>query len=597
MDIECAVQTQVQQALAALDLPQDITLERPPKPEMGDFALPCFPFARVARKNPAVIAQEIAAQIETGDLIESAAGEGPYLNLRLCPATVTQIVLQQALEEGARFGGNSEPATKRWMVEYSAPNTNKPLHLGHVRNNLLGCAVSKLLAFVGHEVIPVNLINDRGIHICKSMLAYERFGQGETPQSTHEKGDHFVGRYYVRFDQALNEEYNASGTTQDKQTWFNEGSELGEAARTMLRRWEAGDPATVELWKTMNSWVYEGFNETYERMGVSFDRVYYESETYLLGKEIVENALSDGHLQKREDGSIVCDLEQIGKEGQKVLLRSDGTSVYMTQDLGTAIARFDEYGVDRLTYVVANEQDYHFEVLFGILGLLRPELKGTCHHLNYGMVNLPDGRMKSREGTVVDADDLMDEMKSLARDEIVARDPERGLSAEEIERRAEIIGQSALRYYLLNFTPRTSVKFDPKKSVDFLGQTGPYCLYSYARVQSLFRKAGRRVDARDLSPALASRLTSPLEQSVLRELRAFPDTVLHAAQNNDTSKITEQVYRIAKSFSGLYNDRDHQIVANPDRELETARLLLAMGVGNALETGLTILGFDLLDAM
>ena len=569
-------------ALRALGLPEDVNLERPKNPEWGDVGFPCFPYARIARKNPAQIAVELAEHIPTDDIIEATNPTGPYLNLKLRAATVTRVVLGQALAEGAAFGAGGASDPRRWMVEFSAPNTNKPQHLGHVRNNLLGAAVSRMLAVAGHDVVRVNLINDRGIHICKSMLAYQRWGEGATPESTGTKGDHFVGRYYVRFDRE--QKGGAHG-------------DLVEEAQAMLRRWEAGDEETVALWTRMNGWVYEGFDTTYARLGVSFDHVYHESETYLLGKEIVDRGLEAGIFTRRADGAILCDLTQIGLDGDKVLLRSDGTSVYMTQDLGTAMARFDEYGMDRMTYVVADEQEHHFRVLFGILALLRPSLEGACHHLSYGMVNLPEGKMKSREGTVVDADDLMDGMRDLAREEVLARDHTSALEPEEVDRRAEIIGLAALKYYLLNFTPRATVSFDPKKSIDFLGQTGPYCLYAYARIQSLFRKAGPQPGAADLTDAIAARLDSPLEQAVVRELERLPTTLTLAARTFDTAKITDQVYRIAKAFAALYTDRGHQIVGNPDTEAGAARLVLAAAVANAIQTGLTTLGIETLDAM
>ncbi|NUN15412.1 MAG: arginine--tRNA ligase [Myxococcales bacterium] len=649
-DIRPQVMLRVQRTLEAMGLSADsITLGVPPDPAMGDIGFPCFPFAKTARKAPPLIAQEVAARIPADELVSKVTSDGPYVNIHIHVAVRVRVAVGQALRQSNRFGAGSVALRDRktWMVEYSAPNTNKPQHLGHIRNNLLGSSFTRLLDFVGHKVIPVNLINDRGIHICKSMLAYQRFGNGITPQSSGIKGDHLVGEFYVLFEKKFSEEYaewlktpaataefdrwlttragiaaakshaaNPAEPTAEqvfskeyKQDYFNDYSELGMAARDMLRAWEAGDAEVVALWRMMNQWVFAGFDATYARLGVRFDRVYYESDTWVLGKKVVEDALKEGVFERLDDGAVVFDLQRIGKTGKKVLLRRDGTTVYMTQDLGTFMARLDEYGLERMTYVVADEQAYHFEVLFGILGELRPEMKGACHHLSYGMVHLPEGKMKSREGTVVDADDLMDTMAELAREEIVRREDEsrqraeahgdlfEPLSQAEIARRAEIIGLAAIKYYVLNFTPQTTVTFDPKRSIDFLGQTGPYCLYSYARVQSLFRKAGRTVDVNDLDETTAALLSSPLELAVVRELEAFLDAVNYAGATADTSKVTEQVYRIAKTFSTLYNDKEHQIVGNADRHVETARLLLAKAVANAVKTGLSLLGIETLEQM
>ncbi len=636
------VLAQIRPALEALGLPTDIALAPSPNPEMGDLGFPCFPFAKIARKAPQAIAQEIAEAIQPDDLIEAIVAVGPYVNFRFNPTAITGIVIQEALQEG--FGGGGIPESERhhWMIEYSAPNTNKPQHLGHVRNNVIGCSASRILEFAGHTVTRVNLINDRGIHICKSMLSYAQNGKGATPESTGIKGDHFVGDWYVQFERDLATEYagwletdaaqqaftNWQGSRAGKQameaqqkgkggdpwavfskghrqSWFNTDSSLGREAREMLLRWEDGDEETVALWRTMNQWVFDGFDATYKRLGVTFDRVYHESQTYLLGKEIVDQGLKDGVLHSLEDGAVVFDLEKIGKTGQKVLLRSDGTSVYMTQDLGTAVQRFEDVGIDRMAYVVADEQTYHFEVLFGVLGALREKLKGACHHLSYGMVHLPEGKMKSREGKVVDADDLMDGMRDLALEEIHAREAANAesrpdhvpLEEAEARHRAEVIGQAALKYYLLNFTPQATITFDPQRSIDFLGQTGPYCLYACARVKSLLRKSDQPVSPDSWSAESAALLGSPLEAAVIRELQAFPTVVNFAAAHHDTSKIADQVYRIAKTFSSLYNDREHQIVGNPDAALGAARLLLATAVARTIATGLSLLGIETLDSM
>jgi arginyl-tRNA synthetase len=633
------VETRLQEALRQVELdPALPTFAPPPNPEMGDYGLPCFAWAKAARKAPAAIAQQVAAALGPDEVIGEVQAAGPYVNLRLRPERVAQVVLGQALAQGEQFGwqpaGADAPTV---MVEYSSPNTNKPQHLGHIRNNLLGFSVSTLLAAAGAKVIRANLVNDRGIHICKSMLAYLRWGHGATPESAGQKGDHLVGHYYVLFEKHFSAEYRAwldspeapvrleqwlqspagRGAAQAaekdanapapaevfrseyKQEFFNRESELGAAAREMLRQWEAGDEATVALWRTMNGWVMDGFKATYERLGVAFDRYYFESDTYLLGKQIVEDGLASGVFERTADGAVFFDLTRMGLTGRKVLLRSDGTSVYMTQDLGTAAARFDEYALQRLVYTVADEQEYHFKVLFGVLGALRPQLSDACVHLSYGMVHLPEGKMKSREGTVVDADDLMQEMHNLALGEIEQRAQVSGeaLSAEQAALRAERIGLAALKYYLLAFTPKATITFDPKKSIDFLGQTGPYCLYAYARVQSLLRKYGERLPEGPEATDAIALLQSPLEQAVVRELSTWPTTVAFAARTADPSKVAEHVWKIAKSFASLYNDREHAILACPEPALKIARLLLAKAVGNAVHSGLTLLGIETLEQM
>ncbi|MFU8804590.1 MAG: arginine--tRNA ligase [Bradymonadaceae bacterium] len=614
---------------------EQIALAAPPEPTMGDRGFPCFVLARELRKAPAAIAADVADKIRAGleddDLIEEVSTAGPYVNLRLHPGRLSAIVVGQALDDRETFGARFVDP-EHWMVEYSAPNTNKPQHLGHVRNNLLGSAVAAILDFAGHEVTRVNLINDRGIHICKSMLAYELFGDGETPESAGIKGDHLVGTYYVLFENKFREEYAAwqlspeaqaefeewLETPQSKEAqkaheaapaelraafhaayrdkYFNHQSELGARAREMLLKWETGDKDVVALWETMNSWVFEGFDETYARLGVGFDHVYRESETYKLGKNVVEKALEEGRLRRLDDGAVVCDLEQIGLQGQKVLLRSDGTSVYMTQDLGTALARFEEYDVDRMVYVVGNEQDYHFDVLFRILAMLHDELKGRLEHLSYGMVLLPEGKMKSREGKVVDADELMDEMESLARTAISERYDT--LDAEEIERRARVIGLAALKYFILDFTPKSTVQFDPQKSIDFQGRTGPYCLYSYARIQSIGRKLGGWpvLDEGARTEALKS-LATELELGVVRQLQAWPRMVALAATNLDPSKVSEQLFSICKSFSTMYNDDQHRIIDMAEGPRRDAILLLAHAVALTLKSGLAILGIETLEEM
>ncbi len=634
-DIDAELNHAKDAALRALSVPDElaaeIVLAPAPNPAMGDVGFPCFALAKHLRKAPPMIAQDVAGQIAAGGVIAEVVLAGPYVNFRLDASRIAEVVVGQAVSEGDRFGAGFVEQSQKWMVEFSAPNTNKPQHLGHVRNDLLGATVAAMLEFGGHEVIRANLINDRGIHICKSMLAYTKWGDGETPESAGEKGDHLVGKYYVQFGHKFREEYEAwsrsdaahSAFTAWKRVqspklvaerdddqlmsdflashedvYFNQGSILGAETKRMLLDWEAGDPDTLELWERMNGWVFAGFDETYASLGVTFDHVYRESETYLLGKDIVTDALAAGTLSQLDDGAIVFDLAKIGMEGEKVLLRSDGTSVYMTQDLGTALTRIDEYDLDRMVYVVGNEQDYHFTVLFGVLDTLRPGLGERLQHLSYGMVNLPEGRMKTREGTVVDADDLVAEMIALATEETTKRYADADLTAEELARRARAIGLAALKYYILDFNPRSSVQFDPQKSIDFQGRTGPYLLYSYARIMSIAREAGGFPELDEVAQSEALRaLGTDLEMAVIMELREWPRMVALAARLLDPSKVTEQLFKIAKAFSTMYNDRARHKIIEVESPRKEGLLLLTLAVRNALATGFSILGIEPLEEM
>ena len=628
-------------ALGVTDFQLD--LAPAPNPELGDFGFPCFKLAKALKKAPPLIAAELAAQIPPDEVIEEVVVEKAYVNFRLKRQTLAEVVLGQAIAQKAAFGGGQIPpeASEHWMVEYSAPNTNKPLHLGHLRNNLLGASVSKLLSFLGHRVTRINLVNDRGVHICKSMLAYQLWGEGITPEASGQKGDKLVGDCYVRFDQQLSAEYaawqqSAAGQAKlaaweaspagqaelkaaakqakgeappsaaalffggYKDAYFNSESLLGAQVRQMLVAWEEGVPEVRALWRRMNDWVLAGFEASYRRMGVGFEHVQYESQTYTLGKAIVQQGLEQGLLTQRADGAIICELEKIGLKGEKVLLRSDGTSVYMTQDLGTAAERFAEFNLDRLVYVVGDEQNYHFELLFKILGLIHPGYTERCQHLGYGMIRLPHGRMKSREGTVVDADDLMDEMQRLARVETEARAAEgkahaEGISAEELELRAERIGMSALKYYLLKYSPRSSFEYDPKASIDFLGQTGPYALFNYARTRSLLRKAGGEPA---FSAAATHRLGTDQELGIIRQLFAWPEVLEKAALGLDPSRVAEYVFELCRAFAFIFTDKDnHPIATCDDALLRQGRLLLAAAVGNTVEAGLALLGVEVLEEM
>ena len=631
-----------------------VALQRPPRPELGDLAVPCFPLAKLLRKAPPAIAQELAGAVEPDDVITEVSAEGGFLNLRLNPGAVARVVVGQALaespqaEDGSRavgFGGaqaTRDERAMRYLVEFSSPNTNKPLHLGHVRNNTIGLSVCRILAHAGHDVTSVSLVNDRGVHICKTMLAYQRWADGRTPEDVSTKGDHYVGDLYVMFDRRFDEEYEAwlesaegqaryeawlerwqaeakkrkkKGKSEDdprklfrssfEDQYFNSESELGREVRELLRKWEAGDPAVRELWSRMNGWVYAGFDATYERMGVRFDRIDHESQTYELGRAVVEEGLKKGLFQRLDDGAVICDYERLGMSaGQtpyKVLLRADGTTVYTTQDLGTALMRHDEVGFDRMVYVVGDEQKHHFKVLFALLGFVRPELADACHHLAYGMVNLPEGKMKSREGKVVDADDLMDEMAALATEELRTRsETGRAHSVDgddraEIARRAEAIAQGAIKFFLLSFNAASTMTFDPKRSIDFLGRTGPYCLNAYARTHQVLARAGGEPEP-DL--AAVELLTSDREQAIVRALMAMPAELARAEQTLDPSKVVDATYEVARAFNQLYTDKEgHPIVGCDDDARRRARLLLTSVVGCAIKTGLHLLGIEALEEM
>ncbi len=619
------------EALSSFDLApeviENITFAPSPDLKLGDLGFPCFSLAKSMRKAPAMIAKDIAAAINADDhdIIAEVLPVGPYVNFKYARGVVSEKVVAAALDS-SDYGKGVYEKPEKWMVEFSAPNTNKPQHLGHVRNDLLGASVSSILKFAGHDVVRVNLINDRGIHICKSMLAYQRFGEGKTPESESIKGDHFVGDYYVMFDKIFTEEYEswlesdvAEAKFQEwqkgrkekereadktpkksfqksyKDTFFNTESEIGGAAKDMLIKWEEGDTEVRGLWNLMNTWVFKGFDETYESLGVVFEHVYRESETYLLGKDIVNKGVERGVFKTIEGGAIACDLETVGLKGEKILQRSNGTSVYMTQDLGTALARFEEYEMDHMVYVVGDEQDYHFKVLFAILEALDPKLANRMKHLSYGMVLLPEGKMKSREGKVVDADDLIEQMHVLAHESVEERYPD--LDEVEKRKRSVAIGNAALKFYILDFNPKTTVTFDPKKSIAFEGRTGPYCLYSYARIQSIGRKVGGWPElSEEEREAALSALGTDVEMQLVNELTDWPRMVQLSARLMDPSKITEQLYKLCKAFSTMYNDNDHRIkdIEGPRRD---GLLLLTEAVAKTLKTGLDVIGIEALNEM
>ncbi len=531
------------QALYATELPS-VEFQTTRKEFEGDITVVIFPMLRYKKGNPVALGEALGAYVTTHvkEVVRFNVVKG-FLNLVIDDSYYLTTFTSMVADD--HFGTVTETADAV-MVEYSSPNTNKPLHLGHIRNNLLGYSVAEILKAAGKKVYKTQIINDRGIHICKSMLAWQKFGHGETPESTGLKGDKLVGNYYVKFDQEYKKEIKqliASGLTEEE---AKKKAPLLLEAQDMLRKWEAGDTATVDLWKTMNQWVYAGFETTYTNLGVNFDSYYYESDTYLLGKDVVAEGLEKGVFYKKEDGSVWCDLTDDGLD-EKIVLRSDGTAVYMTQDIGTAIQRVkDRPDINGMVYTVGNEQDYHFKVLFLILKKLGFSWASQLYHLSYGMVDLPSGKMKSREGTVVDADDLMVEMTDTARTISQELGKLDGFSDEEKERLYNTIGLGALKYFILKVDPKKRILFDPEASVDFQGNTGPFVQYTYARIQSILRKAPR-------STSISTSISlHEKEKEVIKQLAAFPETIQLAATNYSPAIIANYTYDLVKNSGVSY---------------------------------------------
>lgn len=556
--------------------PELVSIETPPDPTLGDLAFPMFPFARVLRTGPPQIAARIADALTEQDIAASAAG--PYVNVRLARGQVAGDVLSSCLTQGGEYGHGSMLEGERVTVEFSSPNTNKPLHLGHLRNNALGTATVRLLRANGASVRAVNLVNDRGIHICKSMLAYQKFGNGETPESSGIKGDKLVGNYYVRFAE-----------------WAKTDDSAEDQAREMLRAWEAGDEAVVSLWREMNRWVLSGIQETYRTTGIEFDAIYYESQTYTSGKDEIKRGLEAGVFARDDDGSVWIDLESINLD-RKILLRSDGTSVYVTQDIGTVIARYNDSPFDRMIYVVGSEQNYHFRVLFHVLETLGYEWAPQLHHLSYGMVNLPEGKMKSREGTVVDADDLIAELQSIALKEIETKEREGTIDNKEDTALAIAVG--ALHYFLLQVSPAKDMIFDPRESLSFTGDTGPYLQYTGARISSLLRKAERQGldnDAFSLDSLAQNALGLDAEWALVRAIGSFPEIVEQAGRELAPSLLVSFLYDLARKFSGYYHEV--QVLAAPDEGIRRARVALVAAVRQVLMNGMELLNIPFLNVM
>ncbi|GHV25949.1 arginine--tRNA ligase [Spirochaetia bacterium] len=568
--------------------PAQVIAETPPKPELGDLGFPMFSFAKLLRKGPPQIAQLVAAALnadsnaaDSNTTVKAAgtfAAEGPYLNVRLDRPSVTAAVLSHMADGNASVGHPGTLTGSRIMVEFSSPNTNKPLHLGHLRNDILGESISRILAACGATVRKVCIINDRGIHICKSMLAYKEQGGGKTPESEHVKSDHFVGDYYVKYHQMSQTDSGAEARAQE-----------------MLRKWETGDTETVELWQRMKDWTVEGMKETYERTGISFDQYYYESQTYLLGKDEVYKGLEKGIFYREPDGAVAVDLSA-EKLDKKILLRKDGTSIYITQDFGTAIFRHNDWPFDRMVYVVGSEQQYHFQVLFAILKKLGYQWADNLYHLSYGMVNLPEGKMKSREGTVVDADDLIDSLKDLALEEIRSKDREEAVGdSAEVARAAEKIALGALHYYLLQVTPAKDMLFDPKESLSFNGNTGPYLQYMGARISSILRKANSNTNGKAEGSVKPELLTKDAEWELVKTISAYPAAVADAAARMDPSILAAYLYELSKGFSRFYHDCPILGADNPD--LAAGRLALSKAVLRVLRDALGLIGIPFLETM
>ena len=608
MSLEQNIQVLVKDAVKALygveASDAQIQLQKT-RPEFeGNITVVVFPFVKLARKAPAQVASEIGEELVKSELVAKYNAVQGFLNLVIDDAFwVKQL---EAIDAEAHYGQQPN-RDKLMMVEYSSPNTNKPLHLGHVRNNLLGYSIAKIQEANGWKVVKTNIVNDRGIHICKSMLAWLKFGNGETPETSGKKGDHLIGDYYVRFDKeykAQIAELMAAG--KDEETAKKEAPLMLEA-QEMLRKWEANDPEIRALWAKMNEWVYAGFDETYQRMGVSFDKIYYESNTYLEGKSEVEKGLAAGQFYRREDGSVWADLTKDGLD-EKLLLRSDGTSVYMTQDIGTAKLRFQDYPIDKMVYVVGNEQEYHFKVLSILLDRLGFPFGKELVHFSYGMVELPNGKMKSREGTVVDADDLMDKMiedaKEISKDKVhtLRSFPEgdkntlQGITEAEADEIARKVGLGALKYFILKVDPRKNMLFNPAESIDFNGNTGPFIQYTYARIQSVLRKAEvSKEQVRGILDHCKGLVLDPKELALIQRLCEYPAVVRNAGDNFSPAVICNYAYDLACDFNSFYHDLS--ILNEKDEQKRALRLLLAKNVAKVLASAMSLLGIEMPERM
>ncbi len=580
--------------LYGADIPAaQVQLQKTKKEFEGHLTVVVFPFLRVSRKSPEITATELGEYLQSNEkIVRQFNVIKGFLNITIDASC--WIDLLNDIHKDDKFGiKTATEDSDLVMIEYSSPNTNKPLHLGHVRNNLLGYSLSKIMAANGYKVVKTNIVNDRGIHICKSMLAWQKFGNGETPESSGKKGDHLVGDYYVEFDKHYKQELKelqAKGMSSDE---AEAASTLMKEAREMLVKWEANDPEVRELWSKMNGWVYKGFDETYAQLGVGFDKIYYESDTYLEGKDKVIEGLEKGVFLKKEDGSVWADLTSEGLD-QKILLRSDGTSVYMTQDIGTAKMRFADFPINKMIYVVGNEQNYHFQVLSILLDKLGFEWGKDLVHFSYGMVELPEGKMKSREGTVVDADDLMQEMIDTAKETSAELGKLDNCSDEEANNIARIVGLGALKYFILKVDARKNMTFNPKESIDFNGNTGPFIQYTYARIQSVLRKA---VEAKIILPETLddSLEISEKERGLIQQISEFAEVVRQAGIDYSPSGIANYVYELVKEYNQFYHD--FSILKEEDQKKKQFRLVLSKAVGETIKNGMELLGIEVPDRM
>jgi arginyl-tRNA synthetase len=616
MNIVSVLQSAVAQAVAQLygeaTEASKVLVNTTPPDFTGDYSVVVFPFVKIAKKSPDVAAAEIGqyladhvSEVKAFNVVKG------FLNLEISDS-YWQSFLQTVI--GNETYGTTPKSGKKVMVEFSSPNTNKPLHLGHIRNILLGWSCTRLLEAAGYEVVKTQIINDRGVAICKSMLSWLKWGEGKTPESEGIKSDHFVGDWYVLFEQKSKAEYDAWQQTDAakelfeskrkpnqeakdffkdyKNKWFNEHSALGAEVREMLLKWEAHEPETMALWQKMNGWVYAGFDQTYHNLGVSFDKLYYESNTYLLGKDIVEDGLAKGVFFKKEDGSVWVDLTDAGHD-QKVVLRADGTSVYITQDLGTARMRHAELGCEKYVYVVADEQNYHFQVLFETLKRLGEPYAAGLHHLSYGLVELPTGRMKTREGTVVDADDLIAEVLRIAGEQSSERGESDGISPEEKQENLRRVGMGALKFFIIKVHPKKKMIFNPEESVDLQGQTGPYIQYSHVRINGLMQRIAK--ENIDLSPATGYAGIQVQEKDLLLALHEYPEVVHKAAEEYDPSLVANFCYDLAKKYHKFWHDLS---VFNADTpEARAFRLSLSKSVGQVLKSGMGLLGIEMPERM
>lgn len=584
-------------ALYGQEVPEKmVQLQKTKKEFEGHLTLVVFPFLKMSKKGPEQTAQEIGEYLKANDPAVAAFNviKG-FLNLTI--ASATWIELLNEIQADEQYGlVQVTDASPLVMIEYSSPNTNKPLHLGHVRNNLLGNALANIVAVNGNKVVKTNIVNDRGIHICKSMLAWKKYGNGETPETSGKKGDHLVGDYYVSFDKHYKAEvkelmakFTAQGMNDDEAKAKAEAeSPLMQEAREMLVKWEAGDPEVRGLWEMMNNWVYAGFDETYKKMGVSFDKIYYESNTYLEGKEKVMEGLEKGFFYKKEDGSVWADLTAEGLD-HKLLLRGDGTSVYMTQDIGTAKLRFADYPINKMIYVVGNEQNYHFQVLSILLDKLGFEWGKSLVHFSYGMVELPEGKMKSREGTVVDADDLMEEMIATAKETSQELGKLDGLTQEEADDIARIVGLGALKYFILKVDARKNMTFNPKESIDFNGNTGPFIQYTYARIQSVLRKAAESgIVIPEQIPAGIE--LSEKEEGLIQMVADFAAVVKQAGEDYSPSIIANYTYDLVKEYNQFYHD--YSILREENEAVKVFRIALSANVAKVVRLGMNLLGIE-----